>query len=50
MVMLMPDELALEFYQLDVLPIQLTHDLGVPVIVEEGELLPDVHLGDQGGA
>ena len=38
-VMLMPDKLALEFYQLDVLPVQLTNDLRAPVVVEEGELL-----------
>src|SRR5208337_3644714 len=42
-----PDKLALEFYQLDVLPVQLAHDPGVPVIVEEGELLLDVHCGDR---
>src|SRR5271157_2654396 len=46
-VMLMPDELPLEFYQLDVLPVQLAHDPGIPVIVEEGELLLGVHRGDR---
>src|SRR5271165_6158405 len=45
--MLMPDKLALEFYQFDVLPVQLAHDPGVPVVVEEGELLTQVHLGDR---
>jgi len=46
-VMLMPDKLALEFYQLDMLPVQLTHDLRAPVVVEEGELFTQVHLGDR---
>jgi len=46
--MLLPDELAPEFYQFDVLPVQLTHDLGALVIVEEGELLRDVHLVHDG--
>src|SRR5271166_5428047 len=45
--MLMRDKLALEFYQLDVLPIQLAHDLRAPVIMEESELLTQVHLGDR---
>src|SRR5271157_3376582 len=46
-VMLMPNKLALEFHQLDVLPVQLANDPGAPVIVEEGELLTQVHLGDR---
>src|SRR5271166_4011783 len=45
--MLMRDKLALEFYQLDVLPVQLAHDLRAPVIMEESELLTQVHLGDR---
>ena len=36
-VVLVPDKLALEFYQLDVLPVQFANDLGAPVVVEEGE-------------
>ena len=46
-VVLVPDKLALEFYQLDVLPVQLPDDPGALVIVEEGELLTQVHLGDR---
>src|SRR5271166_2107534 len=46
-VMLMPDKLAMEFHQLDVLPVQLANDPGAPVVVEEGELLTQVHLGDR---
>jgi hypothetical protein len=44
-VMLVPDKLTLELGQLDVLPVQLAHNLGAPVIVEESELFPDIHLG-----
>ena len=41
-VLLMPDELALEFYHFNVLPVQLAHDLGIPLIVEGGKFLPNV--------
>lgn len=37
-VMPVPGKFAREFYQMDVLPVQLTHDLAAPVVVEEGEL------------
>src|SRR6516165_8933444 len=50
MVMLVPHEFALKLHQLDMLPVQLTDDLRAPVIVEQGELLPDVHLGDRSAA
>src|ERR1035438_9207834 len=33
-VMMMPNEFALELDQLHVLPVQLTHDLGRPMILE----------------
>ena len=43
-IVLMPDELATELDELDVLPVQLANDLRAPVVVEEGELFSDVHL------
>ncbi len=46
--MLMPDKLALELHQLDVLTIQLTHDPRVPVVMEEGELFLDVNFVHDG--
>ena len=42
--MTMPDKLALKLYQLDVLPVQLAHDFGRPMILKRGELLRHVDL------
>ena len=42
--MMMPDELALEFDQLDVLPIELAGDPWVPVVVDLAELFLDVYF------
>ena len=41
---LVPDERAVELDELHVLPVQLTHDLRVPMGSEQGELLRQVDL------
>ncbi len=45
-VVLVPDELALELDQLDVLAVEFADDLRAPVVLEEGQLLGEVHLVD----
>jgi hypothetical protein len=44
LVVVVPDELTEELGQLDVLAVQLAHDLWLPLFVEERQLLLDVHL------
>ena len=46
-VVAVPDELAPELDELDVLAVQLADDFGTPVVVEEGQLLVQVHLADR---
>jgi hypothetical protein len=46
-VVLVPDELALDFDQLDVVVVDGGHDPGVPVVVEPFALLVKVYLGVQ---
>jgi hypothetical protein len=41
---LVPEELAQELDELDLLAVEFPDDPGTPVVVEELELLPDVHL------
>ena len=41
-IVMMPDELALEPGKLDLLAVQLTHETGTPVIGEQGEFLGKV--------
>ena len=47
---LMPDILAFELHDLDVLAIQLAHDLGNPVLVERREFIGETDVGWRSGA
>src|SRR5262249_42956169 len=44
---MVPEELALELDQLDLLAVQLADDLGTPLVLEPGELFADVHFFDR---
>ena len=46
-VVLVPDELAEQLHQLDVLAVQFADDLGLPVLVEESQLLGQVYLAHE---
>lgn len=44
MLVVMPDELALEFDQFDLLPVERTDNLRIPVIGKQSQLFPQVDL------
>jgi hypothetical protein len=46
--MMVPDELALEFHQLDTLAVELAHDPRLPLVGDLVELLREIHLLDCG--
>ncbi len=41
-IMLVPNELALELHQLDLLAVQFAHDLRAPIVTEERQLIAEV--------
>jgi hypothetical protein len=42
--MVMPGKRSLKFYQLEVLPVELTDDPRIPVILDQGKLLSEIDL------